>query len=394
MSDDSILFYTTTAVILIAVLLLVWQYYKVDPNSPMNSVVIDTPKGLIRISNIQLASELERIKEKMLKIPAIDTKVDKVESNQTHLRINKAIAGLLSFIRNFESDQPIEEYRIRLLHRIDDKIASNLVTPSIGHQTLLDDDGIIEKHTTKKSLDLLIKHIEKCSSILKSKNCNFGRINLQELYELLHILHHRVGVRYSPDLYHTDAYNDNPNYSIRNEVSASLYNSNTHSYNLSQKEYTPEKSFSFSLSTVEPMESMKNPRNVERSFKNSQKNLSKNRHRTTTSQPDPNVIDKLIVNLDDPDAILTEQTGLTNRIFMENEINRADAEMESEHLAVDFGFMDKSDLIGYSAPTTIVTKLGKMDRNYTTSRCQGTTPSDEELWSECFSTGNQLKNDI
>lgn len=183
--------------IIIIVILLLVMMYQTSNNKKYEfeygtSFVVDTPKGLIKISKNQLLVELRQIKQLLLKINVAkfstnDQILSLLDETNRNLFNFTNIKNNIERIKNNKNANEILTAIIKL---------SNDIDPSMKHDEQIynticefDEDKLTINLSTKDKFDVLLKQLEIATKYVEFGLTNQGKLDLTHLYKLLHECH-------------------------------------------------------------------------------------------------------------------------------------------------------------------------------------------------------------
>jgi hypothetical protein len=393
MSSEKVSYlYFGSTIIVVLILLLFVQLYKRKDVQPIEvlkkyQIVIDTPKGLIRSSNIRAAHELSIVRDQLIK------KVQSTPNSCLTLvpLIQKSITNLFKFINENPriNSEALCKFELRsdlVTQAMNDSVTPRALDWESTYKTIVEWE---EKENDMKinprgRLVYLIKNIDIVVAMLRNDICDYGRINLTKLYEILTELNTQLCKNGSEFTVH-------PSDELYNEIDFKSKREKLHAMKNMEIKYNPDQM------SIKPFDGHttlnREPISKEAFGSINDIPFADLGYGSTinVAANDSNAFNKVYkntrgyMNMDIPDNIndyseLVGQASLLNNVY-----NKTRNQPGSTLLDRSIEGTVERDILGYKSPGHIISQLYDSSDHYTTrvNSCLGKTVSDDELWANC-----------
>jgi hypothetical protein len=401
--------YVTSGVAIVLVLLLLVQIHNSSkqPQIPQRkhyNVFVDTSHGMVRLDNHKAVDDLQKVRNKL-----VDMKRLASDSCQELVPLIKAsMLNLIQFIDENPKMNSQSLCKLELRSNIINDSMQNSLRP--GHdwkdefQTVLDweESENREMSSARDRMEHLIRNVDIVIQMLRLDVCDYGRINISKLYQILLALNKWACIadedpktpRFPNKDDNTDEYishNELPLYMKSHYIIEPMESKETlHRQKPVRESFASMNDNSFSdIDNRSPINSSlvnsDNTTALESVYKQLDRSMNKQRQTNFEGQ----VTDlEIPENANDYSEMLGQATV----------INRANSyhynKMGSTLLDGNPEGLVERDILGYRSPGHIIGQLYDRDDHFTPNikSCPGKTVDDDELWSQCTTYDMRSKN--
>jgi hypothetical protein len=398
--------YVASGVVIVLVLLLLVQMYN-RTKQPKRSqrrhynVFVDTPQGMIRSDNQKTAADLQKVRDKL-----VDKKRLASDSCQELVPLIKAsMINLIQFIDENPKLNSQSLCKLELRSNIINDSMQNSLRP--GHdwkdefQTVLDWEESENRMTSsaRDRMEHLIRNVDIVIQMLRLNVCDYGRINISKLYQILLALNKWACIadEDSRDPRFPNKYDDEyatrkglPLYMKSHYIIEPMESKEVpHRQNPDRESFASMNDTSFGdIGSRAPINSSLVNSDNTAAFESVYKQLDRSMNKRRQANFDDQITDlEIPENANDYSEMLGQATVINRaNSYHYNKMGSTLLDGSPEGLA-------ERDVLGYRSPGHIIGQLYDRDDHFTPNvkSCLGKTVGDDELWSQCTSHDMRLK---